>query len=118
MDGESPPRCCRAIAASPSYAEAHCNLGVICRDAGQLEEAVACYEAALAAAPSFAIVQQNLAIALTELGTRAKLAGAPAPHTLPFARLLIGCWLMTLLCRCSARCRLSSNSFHNAHAAG
>ena len=36
---------------------------------------MACYEAALAAAPNFAIVQQNLAIALTELGTRAKLAG-------------------------------------------
>ena len=53
----------------------HWFAGVIHRDAGRLEAAVACYEAALAAAPNFAIVQQNLAIALTELGTRAKLAG-------------------------------------------
>lgn len=44
---------------------------------------MACYEAALAAAPSFAIVQQNLAIALTELGTRAKLAGEPPPLRSP-----------------------------------
>lgn len=53
----------------------HWLAGVIHRDAGRLEAAVACYEAALAAAPNFAIVQQNLAIALTELGTCAKLAG-------------------------------------------
>ena len=61
----------------------HCLAGVIHRDAGRLKEAVACYEAALAAAPNFAIVQQNLAIALTELGTRAKLAGTlelPLPN--------------------------------------
>ena len=69
-----------AAAAGPvvTALSVRCSAGVIHRDAGRLEAAVACYEAALAAAPNFAIVQQNLAIALTELGTRAKLAGTPA----------------------------------------
>lgn len=48
--------------------QAHCNLGVLLRERGQLEEAVAAYEAALAAAPNFATVRNNLAIALTDLG--------------------------------------------------
>lgn len=43
---------------------------------GRLAEAVDAYERALAAAPNFEIVRNNLAIALTELGTRTKLDGA------------------------------------------
>jgi tetratricopeptide (TPR) repeat protein len=58
------------------YAEAHCNLGVIHKEEGRLEAAIGCYERALALAPEFAIVRSNLAIALTEQGTRVKLAGA------------------------------------------
>ena len=42
---------------------------------GRLAEAVDAYERALAAAPNFEIVRNNLAIALTELGTRTKLDG-------------------------------------------
>jgi Tetratricopeptide repeat len=48
---------------------------------GQLAEAVDAYERALAAAPNFEIVRNNLAIALTELGTRTKLDGED--HWLP-----------------------------------
>ena len=61
--------------AHPGYAEAHCNLGVIHKEEGRLEEAIASYEYALAAAPEFSIVRNNLAVALTELGTRVKLSG-------------------------------------------
>jgi len=43
---------------------------------GRLAEAVDAYERALSAAPNFEIVRNNLAIALTELGTRTKLNGA------------------------------------------
>lgn len=65
-----------AVDAGPGYAEAHCNMGVILKEQGCLEEAIQAYERALTAAPNFSIVHTNLAIALTELGTRAKLAGA------------------------------------------
>lgn len=64
-----------AVGAGPGYAEAHCNMGVIFKEQGCLEEAIEAYERALAAAPNFSIVHTNLAIALTELGTRAKLSG-------------------------------------------
>ena len=63
------------------YAEAHCNLGVIHKEQGRLEDAIVSYERALALAPEFAIVCNNLAIALTEMGTRVKLAGRG--HQLP-----------------------------------
>ncbi len=72
-------RCCyltrvRCLAGSPlAPCQAHCNLGVLLRERGQLAEAVAAYEAALAAAPNFAIVRNNLAIALTDLGGWARM---------------------------------------------
>ena len=50
-------------------------MGVIHKEEGRLEEAIASYERALAAAPEFNIVRNNLAVALTELGTRVKLSG-------------------------------------------
>lgn len=64
-----------AIKCHPSYPEAHCNLGVIHKEEGRVEEAIASYERALAISPEFAIVANNLAIALTEMGTRVKVAG-------------------------------------------
>ena len=42
---------------------------------GSLEEAISCYERSLAAAPNLAVVQANLAVALTDRGTHVKLAG-------------------------------------------
>ena len=42
---------------------------------GRLAEAVDAYERALAVAPNFEIVRNNLAIALTELGTKTKVNG-------------------------------------------
>ena len=65
----------KAVDVQPMHAEAHCNTGVIHKNQGRLEEAVAAYERALEVAPSFQIVQSNLAIALTEQATHAKNAG-------------------------------------------
>ena len=64
-----------AIHLQPGFAEAHCNLGVLHKAAGRLQEALECYEAALRANPSFELVHQNLAIAYTERGTQLKDAG-------------------------------------------
>lgn len=50
-------------------------MGVIHKELGNLERAVECYEAALIAAPNYNIVQSNMAIALTDLGTKRKLKG-------------------------------------------
>ena len=52
--------------------QAHCNIGVLLREAGDLKGAVAAYEQALLCAPSFPIVLSNLAIALTDLATQTK----------------------------------------------
>ena len=85
---------------NPLYAEAHCNLGAIHKSKvqccvshqcparyeakrayrlsipqGELEEAIVCYQKALQAAPNFTMVSSNLAVALTDLGTRAKGEG-------------------------------------------
>ncbi|GFH15819.1 TPR_REGION domain-containing protein, partial [Haematococcus lacustris] len=78
----------KAISVQPNYAEAHCNMGVIYKDRGDLEAAIACYESALEASPNFAIVKGNLAIALTDLGTRVKLAGRLAEGCALYERAL------------------------------
>ena len=65
----------QAVRLQPGFAEAHCNLGVLHKAAGRLEEALECYEAALRANPGFPLVLQNLAIAYTERGTQLKDAG-------------------------------------------
>ena len=65
----------RTVEAAPGHAQAHCNLGVILRSQGKLEEAAACYQRSLQAAPASAqgIILTNLAVVLSELGTKLKL---------------------------------------------
>ncbi|KAM7265773.1 hypothetical protein ACFE04_003456 [Oxalis oulophora] len=65
----------RAALERPMYAEAYCNMGVIYKNRGDLEAAIACYERCLAVSPNFEIAKNNMAIALTDLGTKVKLEG-------------------------------------------
>lgn len=72
---------------------------------GRLAEAVDAYERALAAAPNFEIVRNNLAIALTELGTRTKLDGEVQLLARPPCQGLPLCMpvSVTMLASCSVR---------------
>ncbi|CAI0391285.1 unnamed protein product [Linum tenue] len=65
----------KAALERPMYAEAYCNMGVIHKNRGDLESAIACYERCLAVSPNFEIAKNNMAIALTDLGTKVKLEG-------------------------------------------
>ncbi|XP_074581727.1 putative UDP-N-acetylglucosamine--peptide N-acetylglucosaminyltransferase SPINDLY [Curcuma longa] len=65
----------KSILERPLYAEAYCNMGVIYKNRGDLEAAIACYERCLAVSPNFEIAKNNMAIALTDLGTKVKLEG-------------------------------------------
>ncbi|KAL6507753.1 hypothetical protein OROGR_023948 [Orobanche gracilis] len=65
----------RAATERPMYAEAYCNMGVIYKNRGDLESAIACYERCLTVSPNFEIANNNMAIALTDLGTKVKLEG-------------------------------------------
>ncbi|XP_010534409.1 PREDICTED: probable UDP-N-acetylglucosamine--peptide N-acetylglucosaminyltransferase SPINDLY isoform X2 [Tarenaya hassleriana] len=65
----------KAALERPMYAEAYCNMGVIYKNRGDLETAIACYERCLAVSPNFEIAKNNMAIALTDLGTKIKLEG-------------------------------------------
>ncbi|KAJ9184519.1 hypothetical protein P3X46_004234 [Hevea brasiliensis] len=65
----------KAASERPMYAEAYCNMGVIYKNRGDLESAIACYERCLAVSPNFEIAKNNMAIALTDLGTKVKLEG-------------------------------------------
>ncbi|KAI4364057.1 hypothetical protein MLD38_020199 [Melastoma candidum] len=65
----------KAAMERPMYAEAYCNMGVIYKNRGDLEAAIACYERCLAVSPNFDIAKNNMAIALTDLGTKVKLEG-------------------------------------------
>lgn len=65
----------KAALERPMYAEAYCNMGVIYKNRGDLESAIACYERCLAVSPNFEIAKNNMAIALTDLGTKVKLDG-------------------------------------------
>ncbi|KAL9995278.1 putative protein O-GlcNAc transferase [Helianthus debilis subsp. tardiflorus] len=69
----------KAALERPMYAEAYCNMGVIYKNRGDLESAIACYERlrmficclpCLAVSPNFEIAKNNMAIALTDLGTK------------------------------------------------
>jgi protein O-GlcNAc transferase len=74
-----------SIAANPGCAEAHNNLGVLYREAGNMDRAVRCYESALRCRPGFPQGLSNLAVVLTQQGRaqealgmlRAALAAAP-----------------------------------------
>ncbi|PKA66821.1 putative UDP-N-acetylglucosamine--peptide N-acetylglucosaminyltransferase SPINDLY [Apostasia shenzhenica] len=65
----------KAALQRPMYAEAYCNMGVIYKNRGDLETAIACYERCLSVSPNFEIAKNNMAIALTDLGTKVKLEG-------------------------------------------
>ncbi|XP_006851475.2 probable UDP-N-acetylglucosamine--peptide N-acetylglucosaminyltransferase SPINDLY isoform X2 [Amborella trichopoda] len=65
----------KAALQRPMYAEAYCNMGVIYKNRGDLEGAIACYERCLSVSPNFEIAKNNMAIALTDLGTKVKLEG-------------------------------------------
>nr|CAX46402.1 putative SPINDLY protein [Rosa lucieae] len=65
----------KAALERPMYTEAYCNMGVIYKNRGDLESAIACYERCLAVSPNFEIAKNNMAIALTDLGTKVKLEG-------------------------------------------
>ncbi|CAA0837831.1 Probable UDP-N-acetylglucosamine--peptide N-acetylglucosaminyltransferase SPINDLY [Striga hermonthica] len=65
----------RAAIERPMYAEAYCNMGVIYKNRGDLESAIACYDRCLTVSPNFEIAKNNMAIALTDLGTKVKLEG-------------------------------------------
>lgn len=65
----------KAAIERPMYAEAYCNMGVIYKNRGDLETAIACYERCLAVSPNFEIAKNNMAIALTDLGTKVKIEG-------------------------------------------
>ncbi|KAJ4779639.1 UDP-N-acetylglucosamine--peptide N-acetylglucosaminyltransferase 110 kDa subunit [Rhynchospora pubera] len=65
----------KAALERPLYAEAYCNMGVIYKNRGELEAAIACYERCLTISPNFEIAKNNMAIALTDLGTKVKLEG-------------------------------------------
>ncbi|KAL2487105.1 putative UDP-N-acetylglucosamine--peptide N-acetylglucosaminyltransferase SPINDLY [Abeliophyllum distichum] len=65
----------KAALERPMYAEAYCNMGVIHKNRGDLESAISCYERCLAVSPNFEIAKNNMAIALTDLGTKVKLEG-------------------------------------------
>ncbi|KAL3642700.1 hypothetical protein CASFOL_013515 [Castilleja foliolosa] len=65
----------RAAIEKPMYAEAYCNMGVIYKNRGDLESAIACYKRCLTVSPNFEIAKNNMAIALTDLGTKVKLEG-------------------------------------------
>ncbi|XP_043712609.1 probable UDP-N-acetylglucosamine--peptide N-acetylglucosaminyltransferase SPINDLY [Telopea speciosissima] len=65
----------KAVQQRPMYPEAYCNMGVIYKNRGDLELAIACYERCLAVSPNFEIAKNNIAIALTDLGTKVKLGG-------------------------------------------
>lgn len=60
---------------SPHYVEAYCNIGVILKNLGKLEEGISYYQKALKINPNFQIAKNNLAIALTDLGTTLKNQG-------------------------------------------
>lgn len=58
----------RAIAAQPNHADLHYRLGLLFRNRGQIEDAVASFRAAVAINPSYVKALIKLGLALSELG--------------------------------------------------
>ncbi len=57
------------------YVEAYCNIGVIFKNTNKLEDAILYYGKALQINPNFLIAKSNMAIALTDYGTKLKNEG-------------------------------------------
>ncbi len=74
----------QAIQHNPYYVESFCNCGVIYKNMGKLEEAISFYLKALAVNPNFVIARSNMAIALTDYGTKLKGEGKlkARPHSI------------------------------------
>jgi len=58
----------RAIRAAPSNPVYHCNLGVMLKDLGRLDEAVSCYSRSLEIKPDYAVALSNMGNALLDQG--------------------------------------------------
>jgi tetratricopeptide (TPR) repeat protein len=65
-----------AIRFKPDYADAHCNLGAVLRQAGKLDEAIAAYQQALAIKPQYAEVHCNLSGVFLDQGKLDKAIAA------------------------------------------
>ena len=64
-----------ALEKDPYYVEVYCNIGVIYKNNKKPKEAACYYEKALAICPNFKVARNNLAIALTDIGTLVKASG-------------------------------------------
>jgi tetratricopeptide (TPR) repeat protein len=58
----------RALAGRPDFADAHCNLGRLHHDAGELAAAETSYRLAICASPEVALYWFNLGVVLEDLG--------------------------------------------------
>lgn len=58
----------RATAGSPDLADAHCNLGRLHHDAGELHDAESCYRLAVCADPNVALYWFNLGVVVEDQG--------------------------------------------------
>lgn len=65
----------KAVDILPTYAEAHCNMGVLHKQAGRLDEAISAYETAINLSPCADVIRCNLAVAYNEKGIQLKLQG-------------------------------------------
>ncbi len=68
----------RAVALSPEFAEAYCDLGATYKDIGWLDEAIAAYQDAVRAKPGFALAYSNLGVALKDKGRLDEAVAASA----------------------------------------
>eukprot|EP00743_Colponemidia_sp_Colp-15_P007545 GILK01008158.1.p1 GENE.GILK01008158.1~~GILK01008158.1.p1 ORF type:complete len:853 (-),score=154.38 GILK01008158.1:254-2812(-) len=65
----------QALRSNPNDVDALNNCGVILKEAEKFEEAIEAYTAALVVKPDFEAARANLAVVLTDQGTKMKLAG-------------------------------------------
>ena len=66
----------KALEHNKMYFEALCNIGVLYKTSGDLDNAIHYYQACLNINPNFELGRNNIAIALTDLGTKRKAEGA------------------------------------------
>lgn len=65
----------RSLQLNPLCVEAYCNIGYIQKSRGKIESAVENYKKALLINPNYGLAQQNIAIALNDMGTLVKDGG-------------------------------------------